>query len=881
MADRSISVILRANVSDFQREMGKASKTLDELVRREDKHGTVAQTTMGKIVQSARLQGDAWGTVGQSLLAAGVATTGVTVAVAKAGIEYNTLQQKSRAALGAILGGAKQANAQMDKLDAFARTSPFSKSVFISAQQQMLGFGIEARKVVPYLSAINEAVAATGGSSQDIAELTRIFSQVRAASKITATDLMQFGQRGVDAATLIGSQMGKTGAQIRDEITAGTLDANVALDALAAGMQSRFEGASAGVKNTMSGAIDRVKAAWRDLSSSLMEGAVGKEGGGFLVGAANGVADFLRLVEKLPEPVRNTAFLMTGLTGAGLAMAGSFAMSLPRILDTINAFRDLSATFPRVASGMRMIGTVGAASLGVLGVILAGAALAAGHMAREQARAQASADSFAAAMQGQTDALNANVRAVAAKQLADAGALDAARDLGLSMQLVTDAALGNVGALDQVNAAMDARMKSSQEAYQAASKAAEGARGEQRAYLDTVAAVGKVRDVLGETASAYQAAKDGNELVAEAANGASSALERQAAAAAAAQDRIHDLANAQLALSGSQIGVERAAMNATKTIEGNNKVLRDAKATTEQKREAELSSMEALNKLAAAALAQRDAQVKANASSAQMDAAMAKNRANFVANAKQSGMTAAAAELLADAWGLIPGDVSTNVTAPGATASAEQVQDLQEKISGLPAEKRSLIAGIFTVQGYDAALAAYNSIKPKTVPIVASFSTSGYAATASRAGGRIAGLAYGGKVPGHAPHDRADNVLVAMTPGEWGIQKPTVRYYGDSIMADFNAGKFSREDLRALQGLAYGGEVQSWQRYQSSMTPARTAPAYAPSPSSSAAVLAGPIRLHPESVQALAAVVIDGADRMSRRAVESDARNRQAAGRPL
>ncbi len=205
----------------------------------------------------------------------------------------------------------------MDKLDAFARTSPFSKSVFISAQQQMLGFGIEARKVVPYLSAINEAVAATGGSNQDIAELTRIFSQVRAASKITATDLMQFGQRGVDAASLIGSQMGKTGAQIREEITDGTLDAQVALDALAAGMQSRFEGASEGVKNTMSGAIDRVKAAWRDLSASLMEGAVGKEGGGWLVGMTNGVADLLRTLERAPQPVKDFAFGLSAISGAG------------------------------------------------------------------------------------------------------------------------------------------------------------------------------------------------------------------------------------------------------------------------------------------------------------------------------------------------------------------------------------------------------------------------------------------------------------------------------------------------------------------------------------------------------------------------------------
>ncbi|HHU10592.1 MAG TPA: tape measure protein, partial [Intrasporangiaceae bacterium] len=467
---RTISVILRAQTDDFAREMGKASKSLDELVRKEDKHGTVAQSTAGRIVQSARLQADAWGQVGSTMLGAGAALSGMSIAVAKTGIEYNTLQQTSRAALRAILGGAEQANAQMDKLDAFARTSPFSKSVFIQAQQQMLGFGIEARKVVPYLSAINEAVAATGGSNQDIAELTRIFSQVRAASKITATDLMQFGQRGVDAAALIGSQMGKTGAQIRDEITAGTLGADEALDALAAGMQQRFEGASAGVKNTMSGAIDRIKAAWRDLSSAVMEPAVGREGGGFLVGAANGVADFLRVIEKMPAPIRDSGAALTALSGVGLTAFGAFAMGLPRILETVRAFRELSAAVPALSMGMRLLGAGTLAAFGAIGIAAAAVALSMGSIQQQQAEAKSRVEAFTSAMQGQTDALNENVRAVAAKQLADAGAFDAARTLGLSLQLVTDAALGNESALARVSAEMERQQGAAREAVTNASR---------------------------------------------------------------------------------------------------------------------------------------------------------------------------------------------------------------------------------------------------------------------------------------------------------------------------------------------------------------------------------------------------------------------------
>src|SRR5690606_24147213 len=229
----------------------------------------------------------------------------------------------SRAALTTLLGGAQQANAQMDKLDAFARTSPFAKTTFITAQQQMLAFGIESKKVIPYLDAIQEAVAAAGGSNQQLGEIAFIMAQISSAGKITAQDLMQFGQRGVNAAELIGSQMGKTGAEIRQQITAGTLGADQALDALAAGMKEKFDGASANVKMTFSGAIDRVKAAWRDLSADLTKPLVDPNGGGLFVDLLNRLADVLRMFQALPEPVKLAGGALFALVGITATVTGA------------------------------------------------------------------------------------------------------------------------------------------------------------------------------------------------------------------------------------------------------------------------------------------------------------------------------------------------------------------------------------------------------------------------------------------------------------------------------------------------------------------------------------------------------------------------------
>ncbi len=352
MADRSIVARLRAETDQYKRDMADAAKATETVATTAEGAGKRGTSAFSSLAKSARENKAEWTQVGVSLGVVGGAVTALGAMTLRTGVAYNQLQQSSRAALTTLLGDAKAANAQMDRLDEFARSSPFAKQVFITAQQQMLGFGIAAQRVLPYLDAIQNAVAATGGSNFDISELSRIISQIHASAKITAVDLREFGNRGIDAATLIGSQMGKTGAEIRESITAGTLDAGEALDALAAGMEQRYGGAADNVKNTMVGALDRVKAAWRDLASEMAEPLVGKEGGGALVDAANGAADLMRSIQGLPGPVKGATAAAVGLTGA-LALAGSgFLLLVPRIIATKDALDRL------VPSGMKASGVL-------------------------------------------------------------------------------------------------------------------------------------------------------------------------------------------------------------------------------------------------------------------------------------------------------------------------------------------------------------------------------------------------------------------------------------------------------------------------------------------------------------------------------------------
>lgn len=325
---------------------------------------------VGDKLDRAGQRGSSFGRAGEAAVrkAAG-ATVALTAAagayvtiLARTGVEYNSMQQNSRAALSTILGGAEKANAQMAQLDDFARNSPFSKGVFIGAQQQLLAFGVEAQKVIPYLDGIQNAIAASGGSNADLEAVATTIAKIQSSAKITAQDFIEFGNRGINAAELIGSQMGKTGAEIRESVTEGTLGATEAMDALIAGMTEKFGGATDLIKQQWSGAVDRVKAANRDIGAAIAEPFVSAEGGGMAVMWANQVADVLRAVEKQAVPV------MQILTNRGAPIFSGLTTGLDKAAAAVARWDSskLETFFNNMSNHAPAIGLV-AGSLGALG----------------------------------------------------------------------------------------------------------------------------------------------------------------------------------------------------------------------------------------------------------------------------------------------------------------------------------------------------------------------------------------------------------------------------------------------------------------------------------------------------------------------------------
>lgn len=679
MSVRNVVVKLRAEIAGLVGPMREAAKAVEDVGKKGQQSSQQTTSALGRMGDSFRQNREQWNDLSNGMLAAGGAMTAVTGGVLATGIAYNTLQQTSRSALATMLGGAEAANAQMDKLDAFARTSPFSKQVFLDAQRQLIGFGVEAEKVIPILDAVQNAVAATGGSNQDIAELTRIIAQVGAAGKITATDLMQFGQRGVDAATLIGSQMGKTGAQIREEITAGTLGADEAIEALTAGMQERFGGAAEGVKNTFSGAMDRVKAALRDVASEFATVFVNPQGGGVLIDWTNKLADMLRAFQSLPDPIKNTTGSLFALSGIALLAGGSAIKLAGSLMDMHKTVTDLGVQVPSLTSSLK--GVTGA--FAAIGITMALVELT--EFTRTARIASADVEGLADEMVGLTRASSdlgpqmANVfgqskgaigswalwreEVVTTDEALTRFADNVKReyaDSNLWTKLWRNSGEGSTQLREQVeklDAAL-AQMVASGNADQAAAsfealmaavppEHVEQLRGEFTQYSAAMAEAGTAASTL---TAEQQRLADQAQIAAEA------NLELANA--------VVEAANAAISASNSAIGYENALTKATEAVKENG---RNLDITTEKGR----VNQGALNSLAGAALKLAEDQLTAGRSTDEVGKSMQKAREDFIRAATQMGASSSEAARMADQFGLTRGTV----------------QALSQSIKDVPAHK--------------------------------------------------------------------------------------------------------------------------------------------------------------------------------------------------
>lgn len=411
--------------------------------------------------------------------------------------------------------------------------------------------------------------------------------------------------------------------------------------------------------------------------------------------AANGVLRTLvqtadgavGVFSDLPGPVQGVATAAAGLTGAVGLAAGAFLLGAPKVTAFKSSLEDMGPRSQRFGKGI--LG-VGAALGGPWGLALAGGVTALGLFAKAKADAKAEVDAFTEAITADSGAIGENARQTAVAALEKRGMLQAAEDLGVSLKTVTDAALGDRAALDELRTVAadynDTALNMADAGYAASSMLDENAVAAGVAAGEARSLVGDVEDLAGATQEGMDAARRNAEALGEqggaqqqlgaAVQDTTTSVQEQTESLADLMEKVRALSDQVLGMRSSEREFQAAIDDATAAVAKNGRTL-DIGTEKGRANEAALDAIASSANDVLTAMAESEAPIDA------VSTKMAQQREALVKAAVAFGMTEAEANVYADSVLRIPTKRETAIVLNGVQGAIAQVGTLQQYLQAL------------------------------------------------------------------------------------------------------------------------------------------------------------------------------------------------------
>src|SRR5690606_2313328 len=144
-----------------------------------------------------------------------------------------------------------------------------------------------------------------------------VFGAIQVAGKLSLQEVNRLHAHGIPALKILANQANMSADEMRKAISKGAIDANTAITALVkgieegtdgiAGQTAKMGGMMAELKNTWWGAIDSLKAAWRNAGAEITEQHMEK-----LISGIHSLTELVRQIPNIIGPVVN--FLVAAAT---------------------------------------------------------------------------------------------------------------------------------------------------------------------------------------------------------------------------------------------------------------------------------------------------------------------------------------------------------------------------------------------------------------------------------------------------------------------------------------------------------------------------------------------------------------------------------------
>lgn len=169
-----------------------------------------------------------------------------------------------------LLGSEEKASKLLKEIRQFAVSTPMQLGDLAGGAQTMLGFGIEAEKIMPLLKQIGDVAQ---GNSQKFQSLTLAFSQATSTGKLMGQDLLQLINAGFNPLNEMSKTTGKSISELKEDMSKGAISAEMLADAFksATSEGGMFYNALADQSETINGAMSNLQGAWDDMLNEIGE----------------------------------------------------------------------------------------------------------------------------------------------------------------------------------------------------------------------------------------------------------------------------------------------------------------------------------------------------------------------------------------------------------------------------------------------------------------------------------------------------------------------------------------------------------------------------------------------------------------------------------
>jgi len=262
-AGRDASEAERQGADNATEAIGRTGRATDELGRKLQKAGDEGSVSFGKMAKYA---------AGFFTLQKAKEFGQKMFDVRK---EMESLQVSFETLAGADVG--KQL---YEDIKQFTLNTPMMMGDFAKGAQTLLGFNIEAQKVMPILKQIGDI---SMGDSQKFNSLTLAFAQMSSTGKLMGQDLLQMINAGFNPLVVISEKTGKSVAELKDEMSKGAISVEMVEEAFRSateeggkfhGMLEQQSKTLGGAYSNLLGAIDEMFNEIGEKSEGIMAGAI-------------------------------------------------------------------------------------------------------------------------------------------------------------------------------------------------------------------------------------------------------------------------------------------------------------------------------------------------------------------------------------------------------------------------------------------------------------------------------------------------------------------------------------------------------------------------------------------------------------------------------